>query len=117
MKKRFSEEQIVKMIQEHKQGKSVSEISQRCNKKLLKPGLIKTIVNLVLERFGLSVRKTCKILGINRSTYLYEGKPKDDSFILEKMKSIIAKHPRAGCNSITMYLHKDGIVINHKRVE
>jgi len=27
MKKRFSEEQIVKMIQEHKQGKSVSEIS------------------------------------------------------------------------------------------
>lgn len=33
------------------------------------------------------------------------------------MKSIIAKHPRAGCNSITMYLHKDGIVINHKRVE
>lgn len=28
MKKRFSEEQIVKMIQEHKQGKSVSEISR-----------------------------------------------------------------------------------------
>lgn len=28
MKKRFSEEQIVKMIQEHKQGKNVSEISR-----------------------------------------------------------------------------------------
>lgn len=28
MKKRFSEEQIVKMIQEHKLGKSVSEISR-----------------------------------------------------------------------------------------
>ncbi len=28
MKKRFSEEQIVKMIQEHKQGKSVLEISR-----------------------------------------------------------------------------------------
>ena len=28
MKKRFSEEQTVKMIQEHKQGKSVSEISR-----------------------------------------------------------------------------------------
>ena len=33
------------------------------------------------------------------------------------MKAIIAKHPRTGSNSITMYLHKDGIVINHKRVE
>ncbi len=28
MKKRFSEEQIVKMIQEHKKGKSVPEISR-----------------------------------------------------------------------------------------
>lgn len=28
MKKRFTEEQIVKMIQEHKEGKSVSEISR-----------------------------------------------------------------------------------------
>lgn len=33
------------------------------------------------------------------------------------MKAIIAKHPRAGSNSITMYLHKYGVVINHKRVE
>lgn len=33
------------------------------------------------------------------------------------MKAIIAKHPSAGSNSVTMYLHKDGIVINHKRVE
>lgn len=31
MKKRFSEEQIVKMIQEHKRGKSVSEISREYN--------------------------------------------------------------------------------------
>lgn len=28
MKKRFTEEQIVKMIQEHKEGKCVSEISR-----------------------------------------------------------------------------------------
>ena len=28
MKKRFTEEQIVKMIQEHKEGKSVTEISR-----------------------------------------------------------------------------------------
>lgn len=33
------------------------------------------------------------------------------------MKLILTKHPRAGSNSITMYLHKDGIRINHKKVE
>jgi len=33
------------------------------------------------------------------------------------MKQILAFHPRSGSNSITMYLHKDGIKINHKRVE
>lgn len=71
----------------------------------------------MLEGFGLSVRKACKILGINRTTFLYQGKEKDDSKILEKMKAILAKHPRAGSNTITMYLHKDGVKINHKRIE
>ena len=59
-----------------------------CNKKLLKPGLIKTIVNYVLEKFGLSVRKACKILGTNRTTFLYK---KNDTEILAKMKEIIKK--------------------------
>lgn len=85
-----------------------------CNKKLLKPGLIKTIVNYVLEKFGLSVRKACKILGTNRTTFLYK---KNDTEILAKMKEIIKKRPKASCNMITMLLHKDGIKINHKRVE
>ena len=40
-------------------------------------GLIKPIVNYVLERFGLSVRKACKILKINRTKYLYENKQKN----------------------------------------
>ena len=71
----------------------------------------------MLDRFGLSVRKACRILGINRTTYLYKGKGNDDSEILEKMKQILKLHPRAGSNSITMYLHKEGVVINHKRVE
>ncbi len=75
------------------------------------------IVNFVLEQFGLSVRKACRILGINRTTYLYEQKENNDSEILTKMKNIIARHPRAGCNSLTMYLHKDGVKINHKKVE
>lgn len=69
------------------------------------------------EKFGLSVRKTCKILGINRTTYLYKPKQKNDEEILKKMKEIVAKHPKAGSNSITMYLHRAGIKINHKKVE
>lgn len=71
-----------------------------CNKKLLKPGLIKPIVNYVLEKFGLSVRKTCKILGINQTTYLYEKKEKNDAEILARMKEIIKKRPKAGCKDL-----------------
>lgn len=56
-------------------------------------------------------------MGINRTTYLYKQKENNDSEILTKMKNIIARHPRAGCNSLTMYLHKDGVKINHKKVE
>ncbi len=33
------------------------------------------------------------------------------------MRQIISKHPKAGSNTITMYLHKDGVEINHKKVE
>ena len=71
----------------------------------------------MLERFGLSVRKACKNLKINRTTYLYENKQKNDTEILNKMKEIIANRPKAGCSMITMLLHQDGIKINHKRVE
>ena len=71
----------------------------------------------MLERFGLSVRKACKILNINRTTYLYKNKQKNDTEILNKMKEIIANRPKAGCSMITMILHQDGIKINHKRVE
>ncbi len=87
------------------------------HKKLLKPRLIKPIVNFVLERFGLSVRKSCRILGINRTTYLYKEKENDDFEILKQMKNIVSKQPKAGCSMITMQLHQLGIKINHKRVE
>jgi len=33
------------------------------------------------------------------------------------MKAIVVIRPKAGCKMITMFLHKDGIKINHKHVE
>lgn len=33
------------------------------------------------------------------------------------MKDIVSKHHKAGSEQITMYLHQDGVKINHKRVE
>ena len=44
------------------------------------------------------------------------GLSKDDS-LLELMKSVIAKYPKAGCQMIYLVLRKTGLKINHKRVE
>ena len=71
----------------------------------------------IQDCFGLSQRKACKFLAAARSTVRYVvSKTKDDQ-LLEAMKSVVSKYPRAGCQMIYLILRKTGLKINHKRVE
>ncbi|MDX1901099.1 MAG: IS3 family transposase [Gammaproteobacteria bacterium] len=68
----------------------------------------------------LSVRRCCELLGVNRSTLYYQGKPVDvnDIDLLNIIRDIWEQYPFYGYRRITRELRENkGIKVNRKRVQ
>jgi putative transposase len=73
----------------------------------------------IIENFGLSVRKTCSLIGIWRTSFSYkprQGNP-DEAVIRAKLKELANKRKRFGCPRLHVLLLREGFIINHKRTE
>jgi putative transposase len=77
----------------------------------------KDVVNHIRDRFGLSLRRCCRLAQIARSSYLYQRRPNDDQKIVKAMKDILDKNNKYGSGMIHLKLLQQGLAINHKRVE
>jgi putative transposase len=66
----------------------------------------------------LSIRRCCELLGLNRSSLYYKGKPADcsDLDLLNAIREIWGRRPYYGYRRITNELRKAGLMVNHKRV-
>lgn len=73
------------------------------------------MVSYLVKHFGLSVRHSCKLVQLPRSTYLYTPKPNDDGVIIKKIEEILSKNSKYGCEMIHLKLRQQGLKINHKR--
>lgn len=71
----------------------------------------------LINTFGLSIRKACKLSITARSTFLYKSKPGKDQPVIKEINSILSKYNKYGCGMIHLKLLQSGIVINHKRTE
>jgi putative transposase len=71
----------------------------------------------LIEHFGLSVRRACKLVQIDGSTFRYENQGKDDSKIRERICSLAGRHLRYGSPRIHLLLNREGCQVNHKKVE
>lgn len=69
--------------------------------------------------FGLSVRRTCKLIGFSRNSFSYVPKPEgpDEQMVRNRLKELAQKRPRFGCPRLHVLLKREGIAINHKRTE
>jgi putative transposase len=75
-------------------------------------------MNHVVSRFGLSERRACMIVNLNRSTSQYEPMPRNDEKKLRgRMKELAYTHKRYGSPRLHLLLKREGLVINHKRTE
>ena len=71
-----------------------------------------------VERFGLSIRRACKLIDLWRSTQSYEPKhPEKDELLRRRMKELAAQRPRFGSLRLHVILRREGLVMNHKRTE
>ncbi|MCK5139476.1 MAG: IS3 family transposase, partial [Thermodesulfovibrionia bacterium] len=73
------------------------------------------------QEFG-GVKRGCKMLNMARSSYYYkEGndfrKQKEDADLRDRIEKIVVEHERYGYRRVTAQLKREGLKVNHKRVQ
>lgn len=63
--------------------------------------------------------RQCALLAVPRSTYYYEPAPDDPATValMRQIDGIYTRHPYYGSPRVTARLQRDGLPVNHKRIE
>jgi len=69
------------------------------------------------ERVGLSQRRVCRLLALNRNTLGYRSRRQDDAVLRTRIREIAEAKRWYGCPRIYVRLRREGWRVNHKRVE
>ena len=71
------------------------------------------------ERFGVSERRACAVLGQARSTQRCKRRPRpdDEAKLRRRLRQIAKTHPRWGWKTAHRLLLREGWTINHKRTQ
>jgi putative transposase len=75
-------------------------------------------VQWVRERYGVSERRACRLVGIGRSTVRYRSRPHhEEESLRRRLRELAAARPRFGYRRLHVLLRREGVIVNHKRVE
>ena len=72
---------------------------------------------LLVARFGLSQRRVCRLVALDRNTLRYQSRRSDDEGLRARMREIAETKRRYGCPRIYVRLRREGWTVNHKKVE
>jgi putative transposase len=86
-------------------------------KKLLRPETKRLAVSYASTSLGLSIRKACLLIGLARSVYQYQLQPPADAELRGKIRQLAQERRRFGSPRIYQLLRRQGLIINHKKVE
>ncbi len=82
------------------------------------PAQRRAAVAWVRERYGLSERRACRLVGIGRSVLRYHGRVRaDEGSLRRRLLELAAERPRFGYRRLHALLRREGVVVNHRRVE
>lgn len=75
-------------------------------------------MKFLIERFGLRVRRVCRLIGQWRSSMGYEPKPDPEGERLRvRLKELAERRSTWGCPMLHAVVKREGLVVNHKRTE
>lgn len=83
---------------------------------MVTPQAKREAVAYVRETRRVSERRACCALGIVRGLVRYRSRRPPDTHLRERMRLIAAERPRFGCERINIFLRREGIVHNFKKV-
>jgi putative transposase len=68
------------------------------------------------EQYGVSERRTSRLLGVWRSTLRHKSSRPDDEWLKKTLRELAEQYPRYGYWRLYRKLRRQGLTINHKRV-
>lgn len=72
----------------------------------------------MVERFGLSIRRSCGLVNLWRSSHEYRPKGNEsDEGLRTRLRELAEIRRRFGCPRLHVLLKREGLVMNHKRTE
>lgn len=69
------------------------------------------------ERFAVSERQACGLVGIGRSTLRYQRRPPEERALRQRLRELAGERRRFGYRRLHVLLRREGWRVNHKRVE
>lgn len=69
------------------------------------------------EHFEISQRRACGLMGIERSSFKYQGQRREDGALRAALRQAAAERKRFGYRRLTWMLRRHGWKDNHKRIE
>lgn len=69
-----------------------------------------------MERHGLSQRRACELVGLDRSTLRYRCRRPEDTAIRERLRELAAERRRFGYRRLGWMLAREGHRLNHKKL-
>jgi Integrase core domain/HTH-like domain len=74
-------------------------------------------VVVLVDRFGVSQRRACRVVGQHRSTQRLapRHRPAEEDKVRRRLREIARRHPRWGWKTAHVILRREGHIINRKR--
>jgi putative transposase len=82
----------------------------------MKPARKREMVDHVRAAWRVSIRRACRAVPVDRSTYHYRSKRAGQAPLSKRIKEIAETRVRYGYRRIHVLLRREGWVVNHKRV-
>src|SRR5215210_2931494 len=84
----------------------------------MRPAAQRAMVQRVQAHYGLSERRACRLVGIGRSTLRYRSHPRpEEESLKRRLRELAAARPRFGYRRLPVLLRREGVTVNHKRIE
>ena len=83
---------------------------------MVTPDAKREAVARVVQEHGVSQRRACEVLSVDRSSIRYRSIRSDDACIREAMKKVASERSRFGYRRIHVMLDRQGIIMNVKKL-
>lgn len=83
----------------------------------MKPAVRREVVRHFRSRFALSERRACGLIRMDRTTFRYRSRRPLDVRLRERLLELAAERPRFGYRRLHVLLRREGIVVNHKKIQ